>query len=486
MSRIEWVDNFEIGIEILDEDHRQLVDIVNRLSGLLSSAAGNASLGDLIDEAVAYMEGHFTREEAAMAQYCYPDLEKHRAAHEKGLAGMRKLQTEFRGGAALEPARVLHFLHNWLINHFLGADAAFKRHLLEAGHVLPAGDREGLLARLLGRVRVVYRVVATTVIPILALMALSGAILWDKWKDYENLDVIHHMVADFAPRISGLVHEMQKERGNSAGFIGSKGAKFSAELAAQRKVTDGTLAAFRKEAAEFVKEYKGQVDADFLSAVDQGIRNLDDLASMREGVSALGPVGVPQMAKYYTGTIASLLHIIELAAVLSPDERVTTSLAAYTAILQGKERAGIERAMGSAGFGAKKFNLAIYQRFVELTAEQEAYFDVFRSFATPAQIAFLAETVSGPDVDEVKRMREIAIDSLNSGDTQGVEAPYWFTTITNKINLLKKVEDRVGADVSAVALHGLTFARDLVIGIVTVLVVFAVVTVVVIFVMVRS
>ena len=75
----------------------------------------------------------------------------------------------------------------------------------------------------------------------------------------------------------------------------------------------------------------------------------------------------------------------------------------------------------------------------------------FHTFATPVQGAFLRETVSGQAVEEVKRMEALAVGSIESGTTGGVEAPRWFDTITVKIDRMKTVEDRLASDLIVLA-----------------------------------
>ena len=91
----------------------------------------------------------------------------------------------------------------------------------------------------------------------------------------------------------------------------------------------------------------------------------------------------------------------------------------------------------------------MHTRFVELIAEQNAFMSVFDIYAIEDQRDFLAETIQGPAVDEVERLRAIAIASAYGGEIGGVEGPYWFDTITKKIDLLKAVEDRLVADMIA-------------------------------------
>ena len=102
--------------------------------------------------------------------------------------------------------------------------------------------------------------------------------------------------------------------------------------------------------------------------------------------------------------------------------------------------------MGGAGFGSGKFVPGIYRRFIELIAEQKVLLGTFAIYASPDEVTALKSTVSGADVDEVARMRKIAVESQYSGLTDGITGPYWFGTITKKINLMKTVEDLVAKD----------------------------------------
>ena len=153
------------------------------------------------------------------------------------------------------------------------------------------------------------------------------------------------------------------------------------------------------------------------------------------------------MAKYYTGTITGMLNIVSRMALLSPDAAVTNAIVGYTSFLHAKERAGIERAMGAIGFARGKFTPKIHQRFVSLIGEQNAFFNIFRKYATPAQLAFYNEKMGTGVVEKVQKMRKTAISSAYSDMAPGsIGASQWFDTITRKINRLKTVEDRLSAD----------------------------------------
>jgi len=297
------------------------------------------------------------------------------------------------------------------------------------------------MMRILKNTKIGVKISLALALPVLGLLFFSGYTAVGKFQTAQEMGRVLAL-ADLAPTISALVHEMQKERGASAGFIGSKGNKFTKKMPDQRPVTDDKYEALQKAFTQFdTSQYAATLRAKITAATDA----LMELAAVRSQVSNI-EISIPKMAGYYTPTIGKLLSVIEEMALLSTDVSISQSITAYTAFLQGKERAGIERAMGSGGFSAGKFKPVIYRRFLQLIAMQDTFLSRFAIFATEEQKTFLTETVTGDPVSEVNRMRKIAIESAVTGTTQDVEGPYWFDTITKKINLLKTVEDKVATD----------------------------------------
>ena len=288
----------------------------------------------------------------------------------------------------------------------------------------------------LNNVRISRRVMLALSIPVIALIAFAIALLLEKRQiatdmaDVESLSVL-------APVMSEFIHEMQKERGVSAGFIGSKGIKFGDALKKQRLETDTKRAALNEALDTFDASAQLRTFTDYIV---KARRTLGDLNEVRSSISDL-KLNVSEMANYYTSTIAAFLSTIEQMAVLSTNAEITKIITAYTNFLEGKESAGLERAMGSAGFSAGKFSPAVYRRFVGLIAGQDNYFKRFALYATDGQKALFTAKLAAPAVEEVNKMREIALESPFTGNTGGIDGAVWFDAITAKINLLKEVED---------------------------------------------
>ncbi|KJU84658.1 methyl-accepting chemotaxis sensory transducer [Candidatus Magnetobacterium bavaricum] len=243
-----------------------------------------------------------------------------------------------------------------------------------------------------------------------------------------------------------LVHELQKERGTSAGFIGSKGTKFGTDIKERYADTDKRL----KELMAFeAMTAKGTHTSDFKAEMDAALKQLQQLANNRELVGGLKISGSDAIA-YYTGMIADLLHVVTRIGKLSSNAELSAIAIAYVNFLQAKERAGQERAVLSNTFGAKAFAPGMFVKYCFLVSAQETYMKSFLSLADKEQRQFYADKVAGAVVEEVEKMRKVAFEKAAVGDF-GVDAVYWFKTMTDKINLLKEVEDRLSRDLSAKA-----------------------------------
>ncbi|MBF0394699.1 MAG: nitrate- and nitrite sensing domain-containing protein [Alphaproteobacteria bacterium] len=299
---------------------------------------------------------------------------------------------------------------------------------------------------ILRNLKIGTRIALAFVLPVCGLIGFSGYVVAQRWvTTVETRDLLR--VADVAIDISALVHELQKERGASALYLGSKGTQFGKEVGEQRKLSD--VAAERAE---------GRLAGTDFSAM--GPTFLASVAKAREGVKtqfaerpkidqqAIEP---RQAIGGYTKTIASLIEVVARLGVLSTDTSTANLILAYVNFMEAKERAGQERAVGSAGFAAKVFEPALYRRLVSLGAEQDTFFSSFGRHATPPLIARFKQAMDEPVMAEVERHRKIAYDSVAKGDTGGVNAPDWFKLATSRIDLLRSVEDEIAKAVSSSA-----------------------------------
>ncbi len=238
--------------------------------------------------------------------------------------------------------------------------------------------------------------------------------------------------------ISNIVHELQKERGASAGYLGSKGTKFVEKLPNQHKETNKKKRIAEISLAGFDIN---RFDPELANKIKQAKSQIASLDSERQGILNQQRT-VKEAVVYYSNTNAKLLDIIGYMTQLSDDARIASSIGAYYNFLQGKERAGKERAVLSGVFSEGSFSPSTYASFIQLVTEQNTYFSIFKTLAKPEHVQAVSKTVSGASVDKVEKMRKIARDvNIDTGKTFGIDPEIWFDTITKKINKLKQAED---------------------------------------------
>src|SRR6266481_7318144 len=108
----------------------------------------------------------------------------------------------------------------------------------------------------LSNIRIPVRIAIACLLPLLAFIGFAGKDLLQKRSDYASAAQIAEL-ADATPSITSLVHELQKERGSSVGFINAKGQSFADALRGQRPVVDKALKAWQQRAAELARLHPG-------------------------------------------------------------------------------------------------------------------------------------------------------------------------------------------------------------------------------------
>lgn len=279
-----------------------------------------------------------------------------------------------------------------------------------------------------------------------------------------------HAMAELSTAVGDLVHELQKERGMTAGYLGSKGGRFGNELTEQRRITDGRYTAMQR----VVSGTYAQVEIVALrTAVETAAAQLNRLATVRGEVSQQTIAG-PQAIGYYSQTIGSLLTVPSLIASLSSNAEVARLASAYANFLEAKERAGIERAILANVFAADRLTPEMQRRYYLNRSAFETYLDVFNRFASIGQLALFEQTVRGSAVDTVAALK--ARVEAEGALSFGVDPTHWFDAATARIDRLREVEERLSKDIDHAVMNRLDVAlaaRNLSIGITLVAVLFA-------------
>ncbi len=277
------------------------------------------------------------------------------------------------------------------------------------------------------------RLTIIVLFPLMAFIGALGFLLSHAVHETESIEKLK-AVPRFATSASALIHNLQIERGLSAGYLGSKGSKFSAKLASHASNTDKTIRAFRDDIAlESLKLLSPDVEEQIQKILSQ----LDQIESTRTNIRSQN-WPVKQAVAWYTQINNRLLGVIETLASASTQSQISRLGLATVNFMNIKERAGIIRAVLANTFAADHFAPGMRDRFITLLAQQDVYAQKFNHFAdTNARQAYDRLT-RDPVFIETARM----IDTARKQDSGfGYDATEWFNKQTQKINLLKKMED---------------------------------------------
>lgn len=127
---VVWTSEFEIGVESIDRQHRELIERINRLLAAIRQGQGHEAVSPLVAFLQEYVIEHFRSEEALMRRHHYPDYEAHKALHDGFVAELKKLVAQLnRDGIQPEHVVVLNRrVINWVVEHIFLVDRGLQQY----------------------------------------------------------------------------------------------------------------------------------------------------------------------------------------------------------------------------------------------------------------------------------------------------------------------------------------------------------------------
>lgn len=123
-SVVAWSNAYALGLEEIDDQHKALFDLINKLWEHLVARSPQAKVLATLEQLEHYTLSHFTAEETFMRVTGYAGFEPHKAAHAKFVARIAQEKAAIKAGQDLS-FDVLTFLKDWLVDHILVADKAY-------------------------------------------------------------------------------------------------------------------------------------------------------------------------------------------------------------------------------------------------------------------------------------------------------------------------------------------------------------------------
>jgi methyl-accepting chemotaxis protein len=297
---------------------------------------------------------------------------------------------------------------------------------------------------------------------LMLLVPITGLLVFSALQTSEKLQVVSSMEAldeltGLAVDASQLAHELQKERGLTAGFL-SDSRDASAALQNQRVKVDETASKFRETIQSLA------LDGDLKRSADRAAQKLAELPNHRSLVSASN-TELKEGIAYYTDLIGHLVSVIGSISQRASTPGVALRLVSLDALVRQKELAGQERAMLNAVFTAGTATGHDRRELSINVGKQLAYEEMFFGQASEDARAMYREKLSANHVEEVARLRAAAAGasgpaapddaegaSAEAARTLDVSAQDWWRVATARIDSLYAVEEfiqrRVQEDVN--------------------------------------
>lgn len=126
---VQWTPKLETGIQLIDDQHKSLCNLINGLHSAMVKRDSNSEMLKLIRALKDYTVLHFNTEEQYFEHSPYPDTDKHKAVHRKFEGKVQEFEDAFNQGTATVSMDVLNFLKDWLIHHIEGTDHGYVKYV---------------------------------------------------------------------------------------------------------------------------------------------------------------------------------------------------------------------------------------------------------------------------------------------------------------------------------------------------------------------
>ncbi len=241
-------------------------------------------------------------------------------------------------------------------------------------------------------------------IPISGLIYFSAELIADKKQIADEMSLVQ-VLAKLSIQMSRLVHELQKERGLSAGFLGSDGKSFMKKLESQKKLTDQK----KIHLDNFINNMgKRNLPDSIKKSLKNAYDQLNNMYRFRQKVR-VRQISIDDMIQFYSDIDQAFFHTVMQITGLTHHVPLATMMHAYLNFLQAKDKAGLERAVGVYIFTNTDIHLEFMDEFKLLITEEKAYIKVFKTFATLEQRQFYDNILlQDSEVNkEIRKLRKI-------------------------------------------------------------------------------
>jgi len=293
------------------------------------------------------------------------------------------------------------------------------------------------------------KLVAILALPVLVMMLLVVVRVSGNISDSHRLDRLAE-VTTVSNSALALVHELQRERDMSAGFVAGADLVDRSGLAGQRARADQSLRAFQAAVAGLDQNSIREALREQLAVAQK--RLTDDLGTERDAVDKLSKSATGSI-EFYTSTIETLLNFAAEVPAESDAVAFARDLNTIVAFARAKEAAALERSFvlsllaGSKG-AVKTVDLGDSERLVSIIGAGNVWLNQFDSLATDPQRALYARSLAVPEAGADAELRRQILADNGHLDTAS-DPIKWMAALNGVVDRLRGVEAQLGNDLLA-------------------------------------
>ena len=446
MAELVWDEGMSVGIDSLDNDHKQLIAILAQLMSAKNEKLGQKIIDGIFERLEEYCQSHFAREETLLAKINYQQFDAHKRSHQAFINKIPQLKEQwFADGTESEVVKdkIILFLQQWLIKHILEEDLDYVPAIhcfQEFSQYKKDKKAKNPLLRIFSvklsqSLILSHRVLITTLIPVVASLLLCFFILKDNYQRYDNISKVLGLNS-VIEQVNGITHSLQAERGLSTGYTSSNYRSFAEQLTKRRKNTDAKIQYFLglldKSANQEVKVSVNRYMTNFQKIVENLSRHRMHLDQKI--------VGFEETYYVYTELIEQLLSVSDHLVHIEIGSNHANDISAINAVLRYKEFMGQIRAIGMKIDENHQDDIYENVDVSLLVGKQLNTLRIFESSANAGQKLICGNYCNA--IYQRQHLESSYLETMQFND-KDVRAARWFNVMSEKIDILNTVVEKL-------------------------------------------
>ena len=278
---------------------------------------------------------------------------------------------------------------------------------------------------MLHNLNIKYKLLLTTILPIIGMLYFAYININDKYQMKKESERINQTIILNA-KLSALIHELQKERGFSSGFISSNGTVFNSELENQKKESDEKFLDLLNHLDLLNLKYNSFKFRNLREVIKEKVKHI---SITRVNIKSL--LSNVDVIKYYSNLNDYLIDFIDIVSEDTSNADMLKSIYAYTSFLHVKEMTGVERALVLQMLNSNNKNEKDIQNLNNLLLLQKHYLNDFYKLVIDDDIDISYNTKK--ELALLNKIKNIENLLINGEDISDIKSSDWFEIITIKI-----------------------------------------------------